>query len=109
MRRGKSFPLFPVAAFTVLVVASCGAPTFETFSQECTGQVTGEKAEIPAQKLDVLFVVDDSPAMGALRPVLANHLGRLFDELRAQAAGGVYADLHVAVVSSDYGAGLGGA
>ena len=61
-------------------------------------------------KLDLLFMIDDSPSMQEEQANLARNFHRLIDELKKLPAG--FPDLHLGVVSSDMGAGaamLGGA
>jgi hypothetical protein len=54
-------------------------------------------------KLDLLFMIDDSPSMEEEQANLARNFPRLIDALKALPAG--FPDLHLGVVSSDMGAG----
>ena len=54
-------------------------------------------------KLDLLFMIDDSPSMQEEQANLARNFPRLIDELKKLPAG--FPDLHLGVVSSDMGAG----
>ena len=54
-------------------------------------------------KLDLLFMIDDSPSMQEEQANLARNFPRLIDALKALPAG--FPDLHLGVVSSDMGAG----
>ena len=54
-------------------------------------------------KLDLLFMIDDSPSMQEEQANLARNFPRLIDELKKMPAG--LPDLHLGVVSSDMGAG----
>jgi hypothetical protein len=55
-------------------------------------------------KLDILFMVDDSSSMTALQKKMSDQLGTFMDIL-VDPATGLLPDMHVAVVSSSYGAG----
>ena len=54
-------------------------------------------------KLDLLFMIDDSPSMQEEQANLARNFPRLIDELKKLPTG--FPDLHLGVVSSDLGAG----
>jgi len=56
------------------------------------------------RKLDLLFMVDDSPSMAPLQTKLSQQLGHFIDAL-AEPTTGRLPDLHVAVVSSSFGGG----
>ncbi|HEY4184477.1 MAG TPA: hypothetical protein VGP07_05375 [Polyangia bacterium] len=56
------------------------------------------------RKLDLLFMVDDSPSMAPLQAKMSQQLGNFMDAL-ADPATGRLPDLHVAVVSSSFGGG----
>ena len=55
-------------------------------------------------KLDILFMVDDSPSMAPLQTKLSQQLGNFMDALSDPVTGRL-PDLHVAVVSSSFGGG----
>jgi hypothetical protein len=57
-------------------------------------------------KLDLLFMIDDSPSMEEEQSNLARNFPRLIDALGGMAGG--FPDLHLGVVSSDLGAGNSG-
>lgn len=57
-------------------------------------------------KLDLLFMIDDSRSMAEEQSNLARNFPRLMDELKKLPTG--FPDLHLAVVSSDLGAGSAG-
>jgi len=56
------------------------------------------------RKLDLLFMIDDSPSMAPLQTKLSQQLGNFMDALTSPATGRL-PDLHVAVVSSSFGGG----
>lgn len=59
------------------------------------------------RKLDLLFMVDDSPSMAPLQAKMSAQLGTFMDVL-ADRVTGQLPDLHVAVVSSSFGGGAWG-
>jgi hypothetical protein len=58
----------------------------------------------PAAKMDVLFMIDNSPSMAPLQAKLSASFGRFMGVLQSLPGGGP--DLHIGVVSSDLGAGM---
>ena len=58
-------------------------------------------------KVDILFMVDNSLSMEAMARELRNRFGQFFTVFDDLVRSGTYADLHIGVVTSDYGAGLG--
>jgi hypothetical protein len=60
-------------------------------------------------KVDVLFMVDDSPSMEAMADELRRKFPQFFSVFADLAKKGFYADLHIGVVTSDLGAGATGA
>src|SRR5262249_39998247 len=64
----------------------------------------------PRSRIDLLFLVDHSVSMEPMQGELRNRLGQLLKTFQDLAdKNGAYADLHIGVVTSDYGAGLHGA
>lgn len=61
-------------------------------------------AQTVNHKLDVLFMVDDSSSMAALQKKMSDQLGTFMDIL-VDPSTGLLPDMHVAVVSSSFGAG----
>ncbi|MSP58757.1 MAG: hypothetical protein EXR72_00160 [Myxococcales bacterium] len=60
-------------------------------------------------KVDVLFMVDNSNSMSAMSNQLKDRFGQFFKVFKDLADKGTYADLQIGVASSDYGAGSTGA
>ena len=56
-------------------------------------------------QVDILFMVDNSPSMDAMQTELKARLGDFFQAFEDLASNQTYADLHIGVVTSDYGAG----
>jgi len=56
-------------------------------------------------KVDILFMIDNSPSMDAMQTELKSRLGDFFGVFDDLAKNQTYADLNIGVVTSDYGAG----
>jgi hypothetical protein len=56
-------------------------------------------------KVDVLFLIDNSPSMDAMQTELKTRFGDFFKVFQDLAAGGTFADMNIGVVTSDFGAG----
>jgi hypothetical protein len=56
-------------------------------------------------KLDVLFMIDNTASMATMQAALGDAFSRFVLPFTELASAGVYADLHIGVVTSDYGAG----
>ena len=119
MRPNRNVPLacaarfwVPLAAFFAVVglaLVACFAPPLES-PKPVQGRV--RTLTIPQNlkdKVDILFMLDNSNSMDAMQLELRNRFGQFFKPFQDLAEKGVYADLHIGVVSSDYGAGNTGA
>ena len=62
----------------------------------------------PSNKIDLLVMMDNSRSMEPMQEELKLRFPQLLKPLADLAAAGVYADLHLGVVTSDYGAGSDG-
>jgi hypothetical protein len=91
-------------ALSVFVAASCLAPPVEspptTVTMERQVRVKGARDQI-----DVLFLIDNSSSMDPMQLELRQRFGDFFQVFEDLASAGTYADLHIGVVTSDYGAG----
>jgi len=56
-------------------------------------------------QIDILFMIDNSPSMEAMATELRSKFGQFLQVFRDLADAGIYADLQIGVVTSDYGAG----
>jgi len=91
----------------VLVAAGCFDAPVERPVNRVT-QATPIRVPQNAQnKVDILFMVDNSPSMDAMQSELKARFGDFFKVFQDLAAKGTFADLHIGVVTSDYGAGRG--
>jgi len=103
---GRPPPAPPLVAclLAMLAVASCNshrlaAPTPATSTLE-----KHRISQYVNRKLDLLFMIDDSPSMAPLQTKLSQQLGNFMDAL-VNPTTGQLPDLHVAVVSSSFGGG----
>src|SRR5262249_42105463 len=58
--------------------------------------------------VDLLFVVEDTPQMAALRPAVSERMRSVLKPIQDLADKGSYSDLHIGVVTTDMGAGATG-
>ena len=121
--QGQMSPFGKVGlAIFALVGAGCEGRTTLRLSRDASAVKTNldacqaaQPAECPAGtsprvvqtdtpvKLDLLFMIDDSPSMSEEQANLARNFPRLIDALKKLPSG--FPDLHLGVVSSDMGAG----
>ncbi len=90
------------------LVAGCVSPPLEA-PQPTTDQSTSfTYSQNPRNKVDVLFLIDNSSSMSAMSAELSARFDQFFEVFQdLSAAGTAQADLHVGVVTSDFGAGRG--
>jgi hypothetical protein len=88
----------------LVFVASCLAPPVES-PVTTVVQETDVTVRPPKNKVDVLFMIDNSNSMDPMQLELRSRFGDFFTVFEALAATGTYADMHIGVVTSDYGAG----
>jgi hypothetical protein len=73
-----------------------------------TGGATGGSGgtiPVDVHKVDVLFMIDNSPSMDAMQAELRNRFQSFLQPFQDLAKQGKYVDLQIGVVTSDYGAG----
>lgn len=85
-----------------LPLGACDPP-----SQKPPDAVYVPVQQFTRNKVDILFMVDNSSSMEAMARELRNRFGQFFTVFQDLASAGTYADLHIGVVTSDYGAGSG--
>jgi hypothetical protein len=102
----------PMAAFFSVVglaLVACFAPPLES-PKPNQGRV--RQLTIPQNlknKVDILFMLDNSNSMESMQTELKNRFTQFFKPFMDLADKNTFADLHIGVVSSDYGAGATGA
>jgi hypothetical protein len=96
--------------FVVLALSSCINPLLETPDPPVeTRETRIVVPQSPRNKVDILFLVDNSNSMEAMAQELRSRFSQFFTVFRDLEQSGTYADLHIGVVTSDYGAGQGSA
>jgi hypothetical protein len=85
--------------------AACLSPPVESPQTTVIQQTPIRVPQNEKNTVDILFLVDNSPSMDAMQTGLKSKFNEFFKVFEALAAGGTYADLHIGVVTSDYGAG----
>src|SRR5438046_4083717 len=87
------------------LLLGCITPPLET---PTVGGSHIEETPLPLNvrdKADILFLIDNSGSMGDMQDELKRRFEQFFAPFAERAAHGQYADLHIGVVTSDYGAG----
>jgi len=99
--------LGPCLVLAALLAPALSACTDHRLAEPSPSTLTLDKhrySQSVNRKLDILFMVDDSPSMTPLQTKLSQQLGHFIDAL-ANPDSGRLPDLHVAVVSSSFGGG----
>lgn len=92
--------------FVVLALVSCVNPLLEEPPPPVeTRETRIVVPQSPRNKVDILFMVDNSASMEAMAQELRTRFNEFFTVFNDLASVGTYADLHIGVVTSDYGAG----
>lgn len=114
MRTPRSLVLLPLATLA-LAAAHCGGdpdpgvtpqPDIDGGSEASVTPEGGadDKPLVPASKVDLLFVVDDSASMGDKQALLSTSIGRILRRLIDPTSGHApIGDLHVGVISTSLG------
>ncbi len=96
----------PVVAFATF---ACVSPPLESPKPTIMQQTPIRVAQNVKNKVDVLFMIDNSNSMSAMSAELVMRFDQFFKVFQDLATAGTYADLQIGVVTSDYGAGATGA
>jgi hypothetical protein len=122
--RGKSVDI-AIRALEPGGVVGEGHAAAVVLSASCTSlsiDVTGTSVDLPppdmagygpafglsvnaTNKMDILFMIDNSPSMTAMQSELQSSFASFVQPFSDLAKAGIYSDLHIGVVTSDYGAG----
>lgn len=89
-------------AFTIALAAGCTSRTFEAPAIRPAVSVRNVQTYHQNDKLDLLFMIDDSSSMDKMQTKLKEQLPLFMQVLQNTPAG--LPDIHIAVVSSDMGA-----
>ncbi len=92
-----------------VLAASCVSPPLESPTPTTTQQTPVRVPQNVKNKVDVLFMVDNSASMDAMTEQLKSRFNQFFQVFTDLAKSGTNADLQIGVVTSDYGAGATGA
>lgn len=90
-------------------LSGCVTPPFESPPQDTARTRTLYIPQNVRDKVDILFMVDNSASMDAMQAELRQRFPDFFKPFEDLAANGTYADLNIGVVTSDFGAGRSGA
>jgi hypothetical protein len=101
----RSKTWFRPLGFAALALAACTAPPVQAPSTTVTQSTPIRVPQSPQNKVDILFMVDNSASMAAMQEELKSKFNDFFTVFTTLAAANTYADLHIGVVTSDYGAG----
>ncbi len=95
---------FIAATVAALVTTACYGPPVNS---PPTRVIQESPIFVPpaSNKVDILFMVDNSLSMDAMQAELRQRFGTFLSVFDDLAARGIYADMHIGVVTSDYGAG----
>lgn len=107
-------PLALVAGLALPLLLSTGPgcrtrPYTQVLITQTRTDVACKFSSSPAPKADLLFMVDNSGSMDAMQEELRRRFPQFLEVFHALAAQGTLVDLHIGVVTSDYGAGKTGA
>lgn len=97
-----------LAAAALLALSACDRPLDDPSSSAAPSCQRFSQFAIPqnyANKVDILFVVENSPAMAALSPSVAEHAEQMMKPIFDLMEKGTYGDLHVGVITTDRGHG----
>ncbi len=89
----------------LLPLFACLAPPVESPRTTVTQETNVRVEQNIKNKVDVLFMIDNSSSMDPMQIELRQRFGDFFNVFTTLAASGTYADMHIGVVTSDYGAG----
>ncbi len=94
-----------VAPLVLVPLAACLSPPVATPRTTVTQESSGNFGQDIKNKVDVLFMIDNSLSMDPMQIELRQRFGDFFQVFQDLATQGTFADLHIGVVTSDYGAG----
>ncbi len=94
-----------LAPLTLIPLFACFQPPVATPRTTVTQETNVRVEQNIKNKVDVLFMVDNSSSMDPMQLELRNRFSDFFTVFTQLAASGTYADMQIGVVTSDYGAG----
>ncbi|MGZ3439742.1 MAG: hypothetical protein ACXVDD_09500 [Polyangia bacterium] len=93
------------AVIAAALCTACFDPPVATPQTRVTQETPIRVPQNPQNKVDILFMVDNSLSMDAMQAELRGKFGSFLSVFDDLAAAGTFADLHIGVVTSDFGAG----
>jgi hypothetical protein len=99
-RRARS-----LAPLALVPLVACFSPPVAAPRTTVTQETNVRVEQNIKNKVDVLFMVDNSSSMDPMQLELRARFGDFFKVFEDLAASGTFADLHIGVVTSDFGAG----
>ncbi|HXU71812.1 MAG TPA: hypothetical protein VN947_20905 [Polyangia bacterium] len=94
-----------LAALALVPLVACLSPPVASPRTTVTQETNVRTQQDIKNKVDILFMVDNSSSMDPMQLELRARFGDFLEPFSDLAAKGIYADLHIGVVTSDYGAG----
>ncbi|MCU1282857.1 MAG: hypothetical protein JWM53_6403 [bacterium] len=94
-----------LAPLGLVPLLACLAPPVASPRTTVTQETNVRVDQNLKNKVDVLFMVDNSSSMDPMQLELRTRFGDFFKVFEELSASGTYADMHIGVVTSDYGAG----
>jgi hypothetical protein len=94
-----------VAPIGLIPLFACLAPPVESPKTTVTQETSVRVEQSVKNKVDLLFMIDDSPSMAPKQTELKNRFPTLIKALQNFAAAGNPASYHIGVINSDLGAG----
>jgi hypothetical protein len=93
------------APLALIPLYACLSPPVASPRTTVTQETSVQVDENFTNKVDILFMVDNSSSMDPMQLELRARFGDFLKVFEDLAQAGTYADLHIGVVTSDYGAG----
>jgi hypothetical protein len=94
-----------LAPVTLIPLFACLAPPVASPRTTVTQETNVRVDQNIKNKVEILFMVDNSSSMNPMQLELRARFGDFFKVFQDLAAAGTFADLHIGVVTSDFGAG----
>lgn len=94
-----------LAPLGLLPLFACLAPPVASPKTTVTQETQMKYNQTPKNKVDILFMVDNSPSMAPMQDALQAKFGSFLQVFADLPATGTFPDMHIGVVTSDFGAG----
>ena len=94
-----------IVVIVALALSACYDAPVEKPASHTTQETDVRVEQSIKNKVDVLFMIDNSTSMAPMQLELRARFGDFFQVFQELAQKGTYADMHIGVTTSDYGAG----